>query len=346
MRTFPALLLLFAATACNPYSQRGGEFIAGAADPVNFPPAYVGTGGDRTRPGRGAFTELRAYAHGNPVGYYSFPFSTAQLPTTAAAAAMVDPLRVVDKGKPYAKVPTPTAYVFDPAMPCMAPAGYVYDQRRDDVRYDQQGVIFTALPSATYTAGALASYSYVPIVSEAMVQAPPLPCQALKSEETLKANAAMGGGPDGKYLAWPIIDGDAPVYRVGETSATSSGWGIQKLGWYNHYIVTYLDGGYVPTGPSDDGTGTVMVTQSLFYPRSPVTKGTMTFNGGLGFGYDTIDAAPGDANYSPVCAVYRYDIGATVTVDQVPQDAATIRTLYASTFLAASPKYIYCLQVP
>lgn len=346
MRAFPALLLLFAATACNPYTQRSGEYIAGAVDPVNFPPGYVGTGGDRTRPGRGTFTENRAYAHGNPVGYFSFPFSTTQLPATATAGAMVDPLRVIDKGKPYAKVPTPTVYAFDPAMPCMVAPGYVYDQRRDDVPYNIQGPIFTALPTATYTPGFTPLYSYVPIVSEAIVQAPSLPCQAVKSQETLMANATMGGGPDGKFLAWPIIDGDAPVYRYGDTAATSSGWGIQKLGWYNHYIVTYLDGGYVPTGPSDDGTGTVMITQSIFYPRSPVTKGMTTFNGGLGFGYDTLEAMPGDANYSPVCAVYSYDLGNTVTVDQVPQDAATIKAMYASTFVADRTKYIYCLQVP
>ncbi|MCU1281980.1 MAG: hypothetical protein JWM53_5526 [bacterium] len=345
MRAF-SVFLLFAATACNPYSQRSGEFIAGAVDPVNFPPAYVGTGGDRTRPGRGTFTELRAYAHGGPIGYFSFPFSTTQLPATAAAAAMVDPLRVIDRGKPYAKVPTPTAYLFDPSTPCSAPPGYVYDQRRDDVPLDQQGAIFTGLPTATINPGALPLWSYVPIVAETVVQAPSLPCQAIKSEETLKANAVAGGGPDGKFLAWPIIDGDAPVYRVGETSATSSGWGVQKLGWYNHYIVAYLDGGYVPTTLSDDGSGIVMVTQQLFYPRSMVTKGTSTFPGGLGFGYDVVEAVPGDANYSPVCAVYTYDVGMAVTVDQLPQDVDTIKALYSSTFKGGSPAYVYCLQVP
>jgi hypothetical protein len=341
------LLLAAAVAGCNPYNQRSGEFIAGAADPVSYPPAYVGTGGDRTRPGRGTFTELRAYANGNPIGYYAFPFSTTQLPSAPSAAmGMVDPLRLLDNGMPYPKVPTPTAYVLDPATPCTPPAGYVPDPRLDDVPYDQQGPIFTALPSATYAAGALPTWSYVPIVSEAVIQAPHFECQSFKSEETLKASAVSGATPDGNYLARAIIDVGAPVYRVGETAATSNGFGTQKLGWYNHYIVAYLDGGNVPTAPSSDGTKVLIQPQSLYYPRSMVIKGSSTFSGGVGFGYDVVDAARGDTGYSPVCAVFTYDVGAPTPVEQLPQDVATIKSLYGATIKPATVPFTFCLQVP
>ncbi len=341
-----ALLAATAAGGCNPYNQRSGEFSAGAVDPVSFPPAYVGTGGDRTRPGRGSFTELRAYAGGTPIGYYSFPFSTTQLPAMPSATNPVFPLRILDGGMPYAKVPTPTTYVFDPSQPCTPPAGYTYDPYRDEVHYDQQGPIFTALPTATYTAGSLATWSYVPVVAESMVRAPGVTCQGIKSLETLQASAAGVGAPDGNYLAYAIIDVAAPVYRVGETAATSSGFGVQKLGWYNHYIVGYLDGGPVPTAPDPmDMTKTNMVTQKLYYPRSMVIKPSGTFTGGIGFGYDVVEHARGDAGYSPVCQVFTYDTGMATPVDQLPQDATTINAMYGSTIKPATVPYVFCLQV-
>ena len=354
MRPFSVGLVVLAATSgCNPYNQRSGEFIAGAADPVNYPPAYVGTGGDRTRPGRGSFTELRAYAGGNPIGYYSFPFSTSQLPAMPTKGVTIFPLRVSDTGMPYALVPTPTTYVFDPSVPCAPPPGYTYDPQRDDVPYDRQGPIFTALPTATYTAGALPTWSYVPVVAETLVQAPGLGCQAIKSEATLKASASGPGSPDGKYDAFAIIDVAAPVYRIGQTATTSNGIGVQKLGWYNHYIVAYLDGGQVPTDHTEidpntmmpDPTKLDMVPQKLYYPRSMVIKPSGTFPGGIGFGYDVVEHARGDAGYSPVCQVFTYDTGGATSVDMLPQDANTITTMYGATLKPAMVPYVFCLQV-
>jgi hypothetical protein len=341
MRTTSVLWGLVALGACNPYSNRDGEFSAGAVDPVNFPPAYVGVGGDRTRPGRGSFTEVRAYANGNPIGYYAFPFSTTQLPTTPGAN--VDPMRLIDNGMPYAKVPAPLAYA--PSMPCVPPGGYVYDPRTDEVRYDQQGAIFSVLPTATYALGALPSWSYVPVVSEVPVGLSGEACQQIKSEAALKA-IANSGTADGKYLAWAIIDVAAPVYRVGQTSTTSNGFGTQKLGWYNHYIVAYLDGGYVPTMTPADGSKTVMVAQKLYYPRSLVNRGGNTLPGGFGFGYDVLQAARTDANYSPVCQMFTYDAGMAVDSTALPKDEATILAMYGSTVKPATVPYQFCLQVP
>lgn len=341
------LVLSVAAAGCNPYNQRDGEFSAGSVDPANFPPGYVGVGGDHLRAGRGTFTEVRAFSNGQPLGYYSFPFSTTQLPpfSSGGGGTAPDPLRLVDAGKPYAKVPTPTAYLFDPATHCTPPAGYVYNARLDEVHYDQQGDIFTALPTATYSAGALPTWSYVPIVAARTVPAAGIGCQSIKSEATLKSSGAAIGMFQGTYLARAIIDVAAPVYRVGETAATSFGFGTQQLGWYNHYIVAYLDGGAIPTVGSADGSTVEMQPQTLYYPRSMVINGTKTLAGGFGFGYDVLDAKRGDAAYSPVCQLMTYDTGSAMTVDQLPKDVATIMSMYGSTLKNATVPFIFCLQV-
>src|SRR5688572_26560991 len=53
--------------ACDPYDRRQGEYHAGPVDPVNFPPEYLGDGGDRNRTGAGSFTAIPAYAGALPV---------------------------------------------------------------------------------------------------------------------------------------------------------------------------------------------------------------------------------------------------------------------------------------
>src|SRR4051794_32447261 len=95
--TLVALLAAIGNEGCNPYGDfNDPDNTLGPVDPVLFPPANMGTGGDRKRPGRGRFSELTAYVNDAPVGYFSYP-----LPTTPAGT---DPLRVVEDGKPYGAV--------------------------------------------------------------------------------------------------------------------------------------------------------------------------------------------------------------------------------------------------
>jgi hypothetical protein len=341
-----AVLLLFALSACDVYSARSGAYSAGGVDPVNFPPAYLGVGGNRTKPGLGSFTEVRAYAAGQPVGYFAFPFSTSQLPPGGSKGMPPDPLKLVDAGTGYAPVPVPRAYDFSAAAPCSPPRNnYVYDPRVDEVPYDRQGNLFTALPTATYNPGMLPTWSYVPVVQRVPVMGGPLGCQTVVDEASLLMTSGLQAGPpDGTYLAWAIIDADAPVYRIGQSMSNSGGWGTQQLGWYNHYILTYLDGGAVPTTTAADGT-VEMVTMALYYPRSKVQTGMNTVAGGVGFGYDVVDAARGQAGYSPVCKVFTYDAGGVMTPDQLPKDVATIKASFGASIQPANPPYFFCLQV-
>lgn len=403
-RLLTSVVLL--AAGCSPYQNWTGEFNAGAVNPANFPSPYLGTGGNRSQPGKGVFIEIRAFVGGAEAGYFSFPLSTQQSNLLNANNAVTpplthsgDPLRLEENGARYivpgtpgtVATPTPTAYRFDSNESCMAPHGYMYDPYRDDVRLDQQYPVFSALPNETLTPGVPESYAYVPIVAALNSHAAGQACQAFKSEPTLLAAKAknqvqVDAAAQTAYLAWPIIDVSAGVYRVGQTpnSPGNNGWTAQRLGWYDHYIVAYLDGGAIPTigynalscdpknpNPSPSPSPclevpaslqkpnyptpalpiTEMVAQNLYYPTSAVLpaagKSATTGAANQGAGWDVLEHARAEAGYSPICAVYSYDTGATAMMPDIPQslptDAATIVSKFSKTL--KFQKFIYCLQV-
>lgn len=326
---------------CNPYARRGGEYSAGPVDVSQFPAAYLGAGGD-PKYGGGVFQASNAFVDGNGVGYYAFPFSDAQL-------AADDPLAL---GDAFA---TPPAYVFDPgasdpfpATPrCKPPAHYVYDEQRDGIDLAVQGNVFTALP-----AGA----SYVPLVAEVPVQSNGEPCQSIKSSDTLvksplvsaplqpppagsAADALPSGVPDGKLVAWALVDPSAAVLFPDGTVDPTTRLGPQQFGWYNHFLTQYIDGGYVPT------TGTELVAQTLYVPTlvpgtdmngAPAATPTM---GAPGSGYDVLEAARGTSGYSPVCRVMTF-------VPADPMNPPTsVAAIDMTTVMPAPTPFLYCLQV-
>lgn len=342
MRKTLVLALLMAAPACNPYERYGeGEFYAGTVDPVDFPPAYLGQKGD-PKTGGGTVTPHAAFAGatGRRVGIYTFAFGDTQ-------AMAANPL---DVGH------APPAYVFDPqatspfpAMPrCTPPKGYVYDAHRDAYRFDEQGNIFTVLPDK--------KAGYMPVVSEIPVTSGNEPCQDIKSEETVLARKdVVVGMPSGRYLAWALVDPRAPVAGLDEMPDPNLGvLGIttQKWGWFNHFLVAYVDGGFIPTMAVPDTSATAMpgdmvtqaVTQKLYFPTSipgtdPMTMmPAATMATGPGTGYDLVEAARGDAGYSPVCQVFSF----------TPADPMNPPTTIAAIDMATvmdTKTYVYCLQV-
>jgi len=369
-RTVLSLTLALAGlTGCDVYERWDGEFSAGPVDAQNFPPEYLGTGANRQRAGSGSFTGRRAYAGEQPLGYYLFSFASGQL-------RAADPLAVRSNGKPTATAPTPLAYVFDPEAErpdCKRPEGYEFDAARDDVALDTQGHIFTALPTATYAPGAEPTYAYVPIVSQVPVAGNGIACQALKSEKTLvenqqkigveltePVNGKQTGIPDGTFRAWAMIEPGAAVYRYTSTATArepASGVGMQQWGWFNQYLVAYLDGGLVPTQEVTVNNVPVvrMVPQKLYYPRSQVREGTTNRTVTVGQGYDVVEAQRNAAGYSPVCQVFTYDAGGPLPPDQLPKSAAEVVTRYGATLRAPTKAfgdrspvgdaYVYCLQI-
>jgi hypothetical protein len=350
--------LALVATSCNPYRRFAKDDDSlGPVDPVNFPAGNLGTMGNRMQPGVGSFSETTAFVGGAAVGYFAYA-----LPAPSPASA--DLLRLIEDGKPYASaLATPTAYVFDGA--CTAPSGYQYQLRTDEVRLDQQGNIFTALPSASYTPGVASSTRYVPVVAEAAASAAGLPCQNLKSEQALASQ--LGGvaslpAASGKYRAWMIIDPAAGVYPRDDPRGAMMmpmGVGLQSWGWYNRFLLAYLDGGTQPTVESDVNDGTVampvmhhvvrMQTQRLYYPRSQVigtSMGVMTMAAGArGAGYDVLQARRGDVGYSPLCEVMTYDAGMPMAPGALPRNAADIEAAFGAVLMPGAPRYVFCLQV-
>lgn len=360
MKLRAGLVGLLLLTGCNPYSRWTGEYNAGPVDPAKFPAAYLGDGGDAKR-GGGRFAPSTAYVDGSAIGYYGFPFSPAQL-------AADDPLALGIDGAPGAFA-TPPAYVFDPgagspfpaAPRCRAAAGYAYDEQRDGIHLDEQGNVFTALP---------ADASYVPLVAEVPVQSNGELCQSIKSVETLlksrrvslplaappegsAPDALRSGLPDGKLLAWALVDPSAEVDFLDGNPDPTTHLGPQRFGWFDHYLTQYIDGGYVPTTtrmvPAQMDTPamtiTDLVTQTLFVPTlvpgedangAPVAEPTM---GEPGHGHDVLQAARGTSGYSPVCRVMTF----------VPADPlnppTSVAAIDMTTAMPAPTPFIYCLQV-
>jgi hypothetical protein len=248
------------------------------------------------------------------------------------------------------------------------------------VHFDQQGHIFTSLPSANYGIGSNPSWTYTPVVAEVPVTSNGERCQDIKSEYTVlnrngkdvtvpkgpdRADGSPTGQPDGRYLALALIDPGAPVFKVGEgiAPAFTNRFGIthQRWGWFNQFLVGYLEGGYIPL----TGTPPRMATQRLYYPRtnngsttcipaSPGPPPTLAVPCGLGNGFDVLEfSRTTDPGYSPVCQVVSYPAAGTIF-----RDAATI----AATFTAPgqlipppaptaaggpiTPAFVFCLQVP
>jgi hypothetical protein len=366
---------VFAAAGCDPYKdyKLKGEFNAGSVDPVNFAQPYRGAGSTRNIAGSGTgFSAVRAYAQGAAVEYFLFPFAPSQVVRAGYTYTTASASFVRQQQNALTIRQFPNGYIFDPpstrsAFPdqqqCRAPDGYQFDPRRDDVHYDEQGEIFTALPDATWGSGSLPTWNYVPIVQEVPVGSAGEPCQEIKSERTLLTRSDVNvprdsnGGPlgDGRYLAWALIDPGSGVYRVGE-STSGPGLGIQRWGWFQRFLVAYIDGGYIPLNAS----ATQFVAQNLYVPSRVQVQsdpGTTTASGKLGAGYDVLDFPRGDPRYSPICRVLIYNTGTAGIAPGSLRSAAAINTAFpppyanppavAADSIAPSdviPPYVFCLQ--
>lgn len=365
--------VVLAIAGCDPYKdyKLKGEFNAGSADPANYPPPYRGAGAIRNVAGSGTgFSAVRAFAQDRMLEYFLFPFSPSQVVRTGYPGITLvnqtrNALTIRQFSNAYVFDPPGSNSPFPPQQQCRAPDGYQFDQRRDDVHYDEQGEIFSALPDATFGAGTLPTWSYVPIVQEVAVGSAGEPCQDIKSERTLLTRTDVNiakdsdGGPvaDGRYLAWALIDPGSGVYHVGE-STSGPGVGIQRWGWFQRFLVAYIDGGYIPS----DSSGTQFVAQNLYVPSRvlpPLPDGGTgpARNGQLGAGYDVLDFPRSDPRYSPICRVRIYNTGVGgLPISQLPKNAAAVTAGFTpitdppavpTDSIAPSdviPPYVFCLQ--
>ncbi|MBX3231689.1 MAG: hypothetical protein KIT84_23320 [Labilithrix sp.] len=336
---------------------------------------------------------------------------TQNYPNVSANAwpeGVIDPLRVSGPGTDFRQslnnpVPVPSVYNFDPpgnddpfppGHRCKAPPNYVHNRFLEGVPLDEQWNVFTFLPDrfTSWPIGSLPTWSYRPVVAEVPVATQNLDCQQVKSERRLlqfadegKLGVARGepekdkrfgvlGKPNGRYLAWALIDPGAAVARVGTRvdvlqGGSITGSGIQKYGWYGQFIVAYIDGGYIPTEPGPNVAGAPterMRVQKLYYPRSPVYRDgaapASAAPGNFGQGYDVLQGnrfGDDSSAYSPVCELWSYTLPGSTAIGDLPKDEATILALANSTLEPARvpvpatafntpativPRYIFCLQ--
>lgn len=305
-----------AVSSCDPYKRDGEYYAGPVdpqnfpADYIGAPvqAADARTGGNRLRVGASVFIGNRGFVGGAPVGYYLFSF-----PSSPPVAA--DPLRLVGPvaGFPQGKLLSdafnpnnpiaPTVYSFDNATGCDLPhSTYTYDPFRpfsvgdygssdaDGVNYSQQGNVFTILPNVASPdatqpiPGRPTQTGFAPVVAEARVTTRGK-CQRIKSERTLLSDQTPQ--PTGNFLAWAIIDPSAAVFLYnGAPSAAQlptlrggnppSGIGLQKWGWFNHYMLAYLDGGPIPIDnggpPSNPESIRRMRPQQLFIPNAVLSS--------------------------------------------------------------------------
>jgi hypothetical protein len=334
-----ALGILASVPACNPYQNFSGEYFAGAVDATAFAAQYLGELPGPPEQGGGTIAPRDATVNGAPTFYYFFPLAAAQADS---------PLTIED-------LPIAKAYVFDPTATspfpdtsrCKGPENYVYDQQKDNYRKNEQNPIFELLPS---------SGSYIPIVQQVPVSSNGVTCQDPKSKAAVTSMRTdlTVGAPSGKYLAWALIDPGADVQPN-----LANGLGPIHLGWFNHYLTVFLDGGYIPTVDvpemGDVPAHTDFRTQQLVFPTTitaiEVDEMTMMETvvpapGELGAGFDILEAARGDAAYSPICEVFSYD--PDVDADGLPVELkSSIADLTQTELATLAPTgdLVYCFQV-
>jgi hypothetical protein len=356
-----ALALSAAVPACNPYN-RTGEFYAGPIDAREFPRPYKG-GGAVANSSNGTIIATLAFANDAPVGYFQFP-----------VPRNVNPLRLRTRIGTPQETDQPVAYVFDPetaepfptAQRCAKPENYVYDVRRDFVRFDEQGNIFSVLPRATFSATTgTEAFTYVPVVAESKVTTNGTPCQEPKSAENIVSrpdvtietdppkiplpDALRTGRRDGKYIAWAIIDPSADVRFPEEQLDPITALGPQKWGWFDHFLLAYIDGGYIPTTEvtipgmmgMPDQREVHAVEQMMFVPTvvpDPDDPTMPADNAAPGSGWDVVQHRRGEAGYSPICHVIFFD--PPDPLNPVTNEAA----IPAAAMLPDEGLRIYCLQ--
>jgi hypothetical protein len=302
--------------ACNPYDGFDGEFYAGTADPGDYQKQYKGSD---------TYTAATVLAGGQETQFFFFTPAADRDPTDLSSA--------------------PSTYVFDsdaqagapfPATPkCKAPKDYVFDLQRDAYRFDDQGNIFTALPDDP---------SYAPVVAQVPVTSGGEDCQSIKSEKTLTGGARGvavpvdgdgNGMPDGNYLAWAIVD----VASDFEPHDVNFFGPSEHFGWYNHFLIAYVDGGYIPSTSTPDGKP-VAVTQVLYVPHHLDADGNDSTEPGSGA--DIVEHGRGQTGYSPICEIKTFTVN---DPNDPPKSAADVMTKGTLDPDPMMPTYVYCLGV-
>lgn len=339
-------------------------------------PVFGAAGAANHVPRAGVFKYAIAWVRGEAALYYALPVNGDQNtdPPNFDVVSLSPPLG-------YVFDPEGSQAAAD-SDKCKKPMDYQFDRQLEAVRGDRQGNIFSVLPEAD-SSGAT---SYVPIVSEVVVHSGTNPCQGIKSAESVVQrndvelmkdpppkgldHALPIARPSGKFLAYAIIDPAAEVRMptkrsncaaaLGPTNLKSCedvitqktdalpipGLGPQRWGWYQQYLLAYLDGGYIPlssVAPASCKSKMCFKIQNVYYPDKvqvvdAETGKTVEKPGTLGMGLDIMDYKRGEDQYTPICHVWSFP----------PNDTSHPETSVAQVDMSqlTDKGYVYCLQTP
>ncbi len=398
------LAFALAAGGCFPYRNHDGDYYAGPIDPSGLPAAYQGSGSSSCSgfaPAQQFATCTPATARvqgGTLVSYFWFPV------TPGVNATMLRSLRSNPNGTTTVQDRAPV-YAFDDgaevndSKSCNPPSkDYVFDQRRDFVRFDRQGNVFQQKQTPKDPPALPSDPGYQPIYAEVPVASNGEDCNGTHSADglvdlsnakkvTVQYDPAPVGSPDfrpvghpdGKYLAYAIIDPAADVMLPstdprcggkGPCKDPTTGLGAQRFGWFDHFLVAYIDGGYVPTSTrtvpgmmgAQDQTLIVADTMTLLAPNTfPVMGASMQCDPRdplgaasgqpcIAQGFDLIlgaltdgatkpgVGARGKDGYSPICKVL------TFTPPDPANPSMDPTQINMASLDPDTNTYVYCLQ--
>lgn len=319
-------------SACSPYEEKESDFYAGLVDPKGFPAAYIGVPGyRRDRPL--AIAPRQGYVANKRVDYYAFDYPQK--------TGMGDDPSFV----PWSEIAT--VYVYEPpgerlpdSQRCNPPQEYAFDLTRDSYSKEEQGAVFTRLPSEP---------TYRPIVAEIPVSASGQICQSEKSERLILDNHTQLLR-SGRLRMWPVLDPGTDVLLPDEldekktpTLPLESARTPQYWGWYRQRLLAYLDGGFMPYAVDANSEGVRLQAQWLLFPlevQKEVDGKPQPMPGHVGDGYDVLQYQPGDPNYSPLCRVAVFQSANSSAIETSAED---ILGKLPATDLGV---YTYCVQLP
>jgi hypothetical protein len=262
-------------------------YIDGTVLDAKFLPARCASGS--------CYPSQAGYVHGAPISFYNVgSLTTSTLP----------PLKAANAPKVY-------TVTNDQCSPVEAgdPLTEIYPS-------SAQFPLFTTLPLASRVTG-VTVLPFVTVLGTGRTTS--FTCNAVKTAASVGTDQAPGkfglqaSSDPGQVRLWAVVDPTAPL-----APATADFTLTTSYGWYNNLLLTYLDGGPVPTS----ATGELQAMDGVILDPAGVT----TFAKATDPKVVLLPFKPGEAGYSPIVKLHSWRLPA----GKVPGDFTGICTVATS----------------
>ena len=230
------LLLL---SGCNPYDRRSGEYSAGPVDVSHFPAAYLGAGGDAKR-GGGVFQASAAFVDGDGDRLLLVPVRRRAARRRRSAGArrlhraeglrlrsgrersLRRQARVRGAGRLRLRRAARRLSASTIRATCSPRCPPTPATRRSSPRCRCSRTASRASRSRARARWCRAPTSW--------------PCRCSRRPRAAPPDALPTGVPDGRLLAWAIVDPAPRSLPRRHARCRRAGLGPQKIGWFDHYL--------------------------------------------------------------------------------------------------------------